>query len=157
MSGELCGESLPELVPALLFALVVWGVHCQNAKWSLGCVDGESKESAVDGCEVWSCDQGDARKGLSWLAFAVVFFSGAVCDGLSIDHELVWLLDVCLCERQPAEAVISHDVDQCVQCAVWLLQAIRWCSRKRLEGVAVGWFAGRAWFCPSCWVGQCGF
>ena len=24
MSGELCGESLPELVPALLFALVVW-------------------------------------------------------------------------------------------------------------------------------------
>ena len=47
-------------------------------------------------------------------AFAIVFFGGAVCDGVSIDHELVWLLDVCLCERQPAEAVFSHDVDQCV-------------------------------------------
>ena len=121
MSGELCGKSLPELVPALLFTLVVGGVHCQNAKWGLDCVDGESKESAVDaceigdgGCEVWSCDQGDARECLSWLAFAIVFFGGAVCDGVSIDHELVWLLDVCLCERQPAEAVLSHDVDQCV-------------------------------------------
>ena len=73
MSGELCGESLPELVPALLFTLVVRGVHCQNAKWGLDCVDGEPKESAVDaceisdgGCEVWCCDQGDARDGLCY-------------------------------------------------------------------------------------------
>ena len=119
MSGELCGESLPELVPALLFALVVWGVHCQNAKWSLDGVDGKSKKSAVyaceisdGGCEVWGCDQGNARECLHGLAFAVVLFCGTVCDGVAIDHELVWLLDVCLCERQPAEAVLSHDVDQ---------------------------------------------
>ena len=37
---------------------------------------------------------------------------GTVCDGVAIDHELVWLLDVCLCERQRTEAVLSHDVDQ---------------------------------------------
>ena len=119
VSGELCGEGLPELVPAWLFALVVWGVHCQNAKWSLDGVDGKSKKSAVyaceisdGGCEVWGCDQVNARECLYGLAFAVVLFCGTVCDGVAIDHELVWLLDVCLCERQPAEAVLSHDVDQ---------------------------------------------
>ena len=88
------------------------GVHCQDAKWGLDCVDGEPKKSAVyageigdGGCEVWSGDQGDSRECLSWLAFAIVFFGGAVCDGVSIDHELVWLLDVCLCERS---SVITH-------------------------------------------------
>ena len=52
MSGELCGECLPELVPALLLPLVVWGVDRQNAEWRLDGVDGEAKKSAIDAGEI---------------------------------------------------------------------------------------------------------
>ena len=52
VSGELCGECLPELVPALLLPLVVWGVDRQNAEWRLDGVDGEAKKSAIDAGEI---------------------------------------------------------------------------------------------------------
>ena len=54
----------------------------------------------------------NSREGLPGLAFAVVFFGGAVGDGVAFDHKLIRLLYVCLCERQPAKAVFAHDVDQ---------------------------------------------
>ena len=64
---------------------------------------------------MWGCDQGNSRECLHGSAFAVVFFGGAVSDGVAFDHKLIWLLDVCLCERQPAKAVFSHDIDQRAQ------------------------------------------
>ena len=119
MSGELCGECLPELVPALLFALVVWGVNRQDAERSFDGVDGEPKKSAVDageicdgGCKVWGCDEGDSCESLCGLAFAVVLFCGAVGNGVAFDHELIRLLHVRLCERQPAKAMLTHNVYQ---------------------------------------------
>ena len=38
-------------------------------------------------------------------------------DGKTIDHELVWLLHVCFCEHEPAEAVLLHDASEGVELA----------------------------------------
>ena len=54
MRGKLCGESLPKLVAALLFSVVVWCINRQYAEWCFDGVDGDLEEAAINACEI--CD-----------------------------------------------------------------------------------------------------